>query len=203
MVYWQEELRLPFVFTLRLISFQKCVRVWLLRWYCYFQRKHRHISVDGLANTHTLICLCNYIRIWLSKPMHNPAFTNDVPCNRTSHACSLYSNIYTSISIASISFTGRMKFIPRWTPLASSPRKGTEITNDVRNFPLFLECCYFKIASTRCKAILIASPNKFRISQYRHRLLLFTIFYSLIKKRLLKSITRLKKGHNRRKTNKF
>jgi len=27
--------------------------------------------------------------------------------------------------------------------------------------------------------------------------------YSLIKKRLLKSINRLKKGHNRRKTNKF
>ena len=58
--------------------------------------------------------------------------------------------IYTSISIASISFTGRMKFIPRWTPLALSPRKDTENTNDVRNSPLFLECCYFKIASTRC-----------------------------------------------------
>ena len=66
--------------------------------------------------------------------------------------------IYTSISIASLSFTGRMKFIPRWTPLALSPRKGTENTNDVSNSPLFLECCYFKIASTRCKAILIASP---------------------------------------------
>ena len=59
-----------------------------------------------------------------------------------------YQNIYTSISIALISFTGRMKFIPRWTPLALSPRKGTENTNDVRNSPLFLECCYFKIAST-------------------------------------------------------
>jgi len=67
-------------------------------------------------------------------------------------------NIYTSISIASISSTGRMKFIPRWTPFALSPRKGTENTNDVRNSPLFLECCYFKIASTGCKAILIASP---------------------------------------------
>jgi len=87
-------------------------------------------------------------------------------------------NIYTSISIASISFTGRMKFIPRWTPLALSPRKGTENTNDVRNSPLFLECCYFKIASTRCKAILIASPKRLRISHYRLRLLLFTSFYS-------------------------
>ena len=88
-------------------------------------------------------------------------------------------NIYTSISIASISLTGQMKFIPRWTPLAFSPREGMENTNDVRNSPLFLECCYFKIASTRCKAILIASPNKFRISQYRLRLLLFTSFYSV------------------------
>jgi len=87
--------------------------------------------------------------------------------------------IYTYISIASISFTRQMKFIPRWTPLALSPRKGTENTNDVRNSPLFLECCYFKIASTRCKAILIASPNKYRISQYRLRLLLFTSFYSV------------------------
>ena len=35
-------------------------------------------------------------------------------------------------------------------------------------------------------------------------LLVFIQFmYSLIKKRLLKSINRLKKGHNRRKTNKF
>jgi len=105
--------------------------------------------------------------------------------------------IYTSVSISSITFTGRMKFIPRWTPLALSRRKGTENNNDVRNSPLFLKCCYFKIASTRCKAILIASPNKFRISQYRLRLLLFTSFtqfmYSLIKKRLLKSIDRLKK----------
>ena len=73
------------------------------------------------------------------------------------------------LSLASISFTGRMKFIPRWTPLALSPRKGTENTYDVRNSPLFLECCYFKIASTRCKAILIASLNKFRISQDRLR----------------------------------
>jgi len=88
-----------------------------------------------------------------------------------------YLYIYTSISIASISFTGRMKFVPRWTPLALSPRKGTENTNDVRNSPLFLECCYFKIASTRCKAIRIASPNS--ISQYRLRLLLFTSFYSV------------------------
>ena len=47
--------------------------------------------------------------------------------------CWIFMNIYTSISIASISFTGRMKFIPRWTPLALSPRKGTENTNDVRN----------------------------------------------------------------------
>jgi len=86
---------------------------------------------------------------------------------------------YTSISIASISFTWRMKCIPRWTPLALSPRKGTENTNDVRNSPLFLECCYFKIASTRCKAILIASFNKFRISQYRRRLLLITSCYSV------------------------
>ena len=108
-------------------------------------------------------------------------------------------NIYTCISIASISFTGRMKFIPRWTPLALSPRKGTENTNDVGNCPLFLECCYFKIASTRCKASLIASPNRLRISQNRLRLLLFTSFYSAYvqfnkKKRLLKSINRLKKG---------
>jgi len=116
-------------------------------------------------------------------------------------------NIYTSISIASISFTGWMKFIPRWTLLALSPRKGMENTNDVRNTPLFLECCYFKIASTRCNAILIASPNKFRISQYRLRLLLFTSFYSVYvqfnKNRLLKGTNSLKKGHNRRKTNKF
>jgi len=63
--------------------------------------------------------------------------------------------------------------------LALSPRKGTNNTNDVRNSPLFLECCYFKRASTRCKAILIASPNKFRISQYRLRILLFTSFYSV------------------------
>ena len=49
----------------------------------------------------------------------------------------LYIYIYTSISIASISFTGRMKFIPRWTPLALSPRKGTENTNDVRNSRYF------------------------------------------------------------------
>jgi len=113
-------------------------------------------------------------------------------------------NIYTSISIASISFTGRMKFIPRWTSLALSPRKGTENTNDVRKSPLFLQCCYFKIASTRCKAILIASLNKLRISQYRFRLLLFTRFYSVYvqfnQKSLLKSINRLKKGHNRRIT---
>jgi len=115
--------------------------------------------------------------------------------------------IYTSIFIASISFTGRMKFIPRWTPLALSPRKGTENTNDARNSPLFLECCYFKIASTRCKAILIAFPNKYRILNTDlgfYCLLVFTQFmYSLIKKRLLKSINRLKRGHNRRKTNKF
>jgi len=52
-------------------------------------------------------------------------------------------NIYTSISIASISFTGRMKFIPRWTPLALSPRKGTENTNDVRNSPLFFRMLLF------------------------------------------------------------
>jgi len=86
--------------------------------------------------------------------------------------------MYTSISIALISFTGRMKFIPRWTSLALSQRKGTENTNDVRNSPLFLECCYFKIASTRCKTILIASPNNFRISQYRRRLSLITCWYS-------------------------
>ena len=51
---------------------------------------------------------------------------------------SLFLYIYTSISIASISFTGRMKFIPRWTPLALSPRKGTENTYDVRNSRYFL-----------------------------------------------------------------
>ena len=82
--------------------------------------------------------------------------------------CKVLSNIYTSISIASISFTGRMKFISRSTPLALSPRKGTENTNDVRNSPLFLECCYFKIASTKFQVILIASPNKFRISQSKN-----------------------------------
>jgi len=82
--------------------------------------------------------------------------------------------IYTSVSIASISFTGQMKFIPRWTSLALSPRKGTENTDDVRNSPLFLECCYLKIASTRCKAILIASQNRFCISQYRRRLSFIT-----------------------------
>jgi len=48
--------------------------------------------------------------------------------------------------------------------LAISPRKGTGKTNDVRNFPLFWDCCYFKIASTRSKAILrtlhtLTSPN--------------------------------------------
>jgi len=122
--------------------------------------------------------------------------------------CYIFTYIYTSISIASISFTGRMKFIPRWTPLALSPRKGTENTIDVRYSPLFLECCYFKIASTRCKAIPIASPNKFRIFQCILRLLLFTSFCLVYvqfnkKIRLLKSINRLKKGHNRRKTNKF
>jgi len=72
-----------------------------------------------------------------------------------------------------------MKFIPRWTSLALSPRKGTENTNDVRNSPLFLKCCYFKIASTRCPAILIAFPNKFRISEYRRRLSLITSCYSV------------------------
>jgi len=36
-----------------------------------------------------------------------------------------------------------------------------ENTNDVRNSPLFSECCYFKTASTRCKAILVTSPNVF------------------------------------------
>jgi len=46
-------------------------------------------------------------------------------------------NIYTSISIASISIAGRMKFIPRWTALALSPRKGTENTYDVRNSRYF------------------------------------------------------------------
>jgi len=100
-----------------------------------------------------------------------------------------------------------MKFIPRWTPLALSPRKGSENANDVRNSPLFLECCYFKTASTRCKAILIASPNKFRFLNTDlgfYCLLVFTQFmYILIKNRLLKSINRLKTGHNRRKTNKF
>jgi len=45
-----------------------------------------------------------------------------------SHYC-----IYTSISIAALSFTGRMKFIPRWTSLALSPRTGTKNTNDVMN----------------------------------------------------------------------
>jgi len=106
-------------------------------------------------------------------------------------------NIFTPL-FPSLQYPLRMKFIPRWTPLALSPRKCTENTNDVRNSPLFLECCYFKIASTRCKAIPIASPNKFRISQYRLRLILFTSFYSvmysLIQKRLLKSINRLKRG---------
>ena len=87
--------------------------------------------------------------------------------------------IYTSISIASISFTGRMKFIPRWTPLALSPRKGTENTNDVRNSPLFLECCNFKIAFTRCKAIRKASPNKFCISRYRRLHSLITNCYAV------------------------
>jgi len=72
-----------------------------------------------------------------------------------------------------------MKFIPRWTPLALSPRKGTENTNDVRNHPLFLDCCYFKIASTRYKAIPLASPNKFCIFQYRRRLSLITSCYSV------------------------
>jgi len=92
-----------------------------------------------------------------------------------------YFNVYinTSISIASMSFTGRVKFIPQWTSLALSPRKGTGNTNDVGNSPLFLDCCYFKIASTRCKDILIATSNKFRIFQYRRRLLLFTSFYSV------------------------
>ena len=83
-----------------------------------------------------------------------------------------YIIIYPSISIASIFFTGRMKFIPRWTPLALSPRKDTENTYDVRNTPLFLECCYFKTAS-------IASPNKFPISQYRRLLSLITSFYAV------------------------
>jgi len=46
-----------------------------------------------------------------------------------------------------------------------------------QEFPLFLECCYFNIASTRCKAVLIASPNKFRISQCRRRLSLNTSGY--------------------------
>jgi len=72
-----------------------------------------------------------------------------------------------------------MKFILRWTSLALSPRKGMENTNDVKNFPLFLECCYFKIASTRCWAFLIASPNIFRISQYRRRLSMITSCYSV------------------------
>jgi len=63
--------------------------------------------------------------------------------------------IYTLFSIASIFFTGQMKFIPRWTLLALSPRKGTENTNDVRNSRLLFECCYFKIASPRWKAIRI------------------------------------------------
>jgi len=105
-----------------------------------------------------------------------PAKTNTASQQETRRA---KRNIYTSISIVSISFTGQIKFIPQRTPLALSPRKGTENTYDVRNSPLFLECCYFKIASTRCKAILIASPNKFRISQYRLRLLLFTSFFSV------------------------
>jgi len=58
-------------------------------------------------------------------------------------------------------------------------------------------CCYFKRASTRCKAIPIAFPHKFRISQYRRRLLLFTSFYvqfNIIKIRLFKSINRSKRG---------
>ena len=52
-----------------------------------------------------------------------------------------------------------MNFIPQLLPLALSPRKGAGNTNDVRNSPLFLDCD-FKIALTRCKAVLIASPNK-------------------------------------------
>jgi len=39
--------------------------------------------------------------------------------------------------------------------------------------------CYLKIASTRWKAILIASPNNFRISQYRRRLSLIASCYSV------------------------
>jgi len=107
---------------------------------------------------------------------------------RKENICSIH-NIYTSISIASISFTGRMRFIPWWTPLALLPRKSTENTNDVRNSPLFLECCYFKIASTRCKAILIASPNKFLIPQFRLRLLLFRSYYSVYVKFNQKTFT--------------
>jgi len=117
-------------------------------------------------------CKCNIN--WRDVQTKNVVNNVDMACLRAP-----WQNIYTSIYIASISFTGRMKLIPRWTPLALSPRKGTENTNDVRNSPLFLECCYFKIASTRCKAILIASLNKFRISQYRLMLLLFTSFYSV------------------------
>jgi len=49
---------------------------------------------------------------------------------------STYTYIYTSISIALISFTGQMKFISRWTSLALSSRKDTENTNDVENSQL-------------------------------------------------------------------
>jgi len=76
-------------------------------------------------------------------------------------------NIYTSISIVSISFSGRMKFILRWTSLALSPRKGTESTYDVRNSPLFLECCYFKIAFTRCQATVTHIRQKYWIPAIR------------------------------------
>ena len=109
-----------------------------------------------------------YVRIelFLIKYKQNSFFWQRVPLLRMSHnalhliciigklkniilsTCGLQPNIYTSISDALISITGRLKFIPRWTPLALSPRKGTENTNDVRNPPLFLVSCYFKIAST-------------------------------------------------------
>jgi len=78
--------------------------------------------------------------------------------------------------------------------LAISPCKGTGNTNDVKNSPLFLDCCYFKIASTRYKAIPIASPNKFVFLNTGLVFNCLLVLVSLIKIRLLKSINRLKKG---------
>jgi len=162
-----------YIVPLRNLKMTSCYLMLNMIWSCVYTT-HFCVVQKCLVLMTTTMSMCRFSTpgVPLFKTLYAAVQRKNVPsCFKKPSACSMFQcvprlryvhflYIYTSISIASISFTGRMKFIPRWTPLALSLRKGTENTNDVRNSPLFLECCYFKIASTRCKAILIAPPPK-------------------------------------------